>query len=278
MLRTTATLATLLMLLPGALRGRQSDQQRVPRPLIPEFLSGPRQAVTSASLLAVMRNPNAYGRGVEAELSIGTTLPVFLLAESSEGDPMVVGVEAAAFARFALQVLQREMVATDWFFAVPLVWHRKDGWLRFRFYHTSSHMGDEYARRFQDPGVNFSRDALEVIYFHSLGDPSGIYGGARYAYNVHPDKSKRWVLRGGGQVERTGEDLGFRPFLAADVEWDQDAGRSPRLEMRTGLRVRNVGILRGLRVSLTFLTGPSPLGQFNGKQTTQVGLTVQKIL
>jgi len=226
----------------------------------------------------VIRNPSAHGRGVEAEFSIGTALPMLSFPQPSEGGAIVVGLEAAVFARFALQVLQREMVATDWFFAVPCIWHRREGWLRFRFYHTSSHMGDEYARRFQDPGVDFSRDALEVLYFRTLLHHVGVYGGARYAYNVHPEASERWVLRAGGQMESPKDDASLRPFLAADVEWDQDAGKSPRLDVRTGVGLREVGILQALRVSLTFLTGPSPLGQFNGKRTTQVGLTVQKTL
>jgi hypothetical protein len=212
---------------------------------------------------------------VEAELSIGTRLPVFQFQGLSTGNPLVVGLEAAAFARFALQVLQRELVATDWFFAVPVVWHRRDGWFRFRFYHTSSHMGDEYARRFEDTGRDFSRDAAEVFYFHDVLSHMGVYGGARYAYNVHPNSSKRWVLRAGGQLQRPVENVIFRPFLATDVEWDQDAGESPRMEVRAGAELKNTGILQGLRLSLTFLTGPSPLGQFNGESATQVGLTLQ---
>jgi len=50
------------------------------------------------------------------------------------------------------------------------------------------------------------------------------------------------------------------------------------MEVRAGAKVKGIEILRLLRFSSIFLTGPSPLGQFDGKGTTQVGLTVQKIL
>jgi hypothetical protein len=51
------------------------------------------------------------------------------------------------------------------------------------------------------------------------------------------------------------------------------------MEVRAGAKAKVIGILRHLRFSSIFLTGPSPLlGQFNGKPTTQVGLTLQKIL
>ena len=86
------------------------------------------------------------------EVSIGTTLPILLLSDGLGSGPVVVSIEAAAFARFGLQVLERELIAADWIFAVPVVLHRDGGWFRFRYYHTSSHMGDEYARRFDDSG------------------------------------------------------------------------------------------------------------------------------
>ncbi len=261
------------------LAGGQEIEALLPeRALMPSLQAGPRDPSTSFSLLFVSGNPNAHGRGFEVEVSIGTSLPVMLLAGKPDEHPVVVGIEAAAFARFGLQVLERELIASDWVFAVPVVWHQDKGWFRVRYYHTSSHMGDEYARRFKDPGVNFARDAAEIFYFRSLLDRFGVYGGARYAYIVHPEDSKRWVLRAGGQVEAPEKDVTLRPFFAADVEWDQDAGRNPRLEVRAGVGFQKLGILQDLRLSLTFLTGPSPLGQFNGLITTQAGLTIQTIL
>ena len=61
------------------------------------------------------------------EVSIGTTLPVLLFPGKNGRGPLVVGIEAAVFARFGLQVLERELIASDWVFAVPVVWHRDRG-------------------------------------------------------------------------------------------------------------------------------------------------------
>ena len=201
------------------------------RSLFPELLAGPRDPATSFSVLGVTENPNAHGSGVEVEVSIGTALPVFLLFGKPGRTPVVAGIEAAVFARFGLQVLERELITTDWVFA-----------------------------------------------FRAISPRVGVYGGLRYAYIVHPEESKRWVMRAGAQAgaEETGST--FRPFLATDVEWDQDAGRSPRLEVRTGVWLKKVGIQQALRLSLTFPTGPSPLGQFHGRSTTQVGLSLQATL
>jgi hypothetical protein len=277
-LKTTALfLASTLVLLalgPGSSLGQEVRRLFPDRSLIPALLAGPRDPMSSFSPLLVSQNPNAHGEGAEVEVSIGTSIPVFLFPGKSGKRRLVVGIEAAAFARFGLQVLERELIATDWVFAVPIVLHRDGSWFRFRYYHTSSHMGDEYARRFDEPGINFARDAAEILSYHSITDRLGIYGGARYAYIVHPEESKRWVLRGGAQVEAQEKGRRFRPFMATDLEWDQDAGGT-RIEWQGGAWLPTVGGRRALRLAVVVLAGPSPLGQFNGLSTTQVGITLR---
>jgi len=237
-------------------------------------LGGSRDPGTAASLFYVSSNPDEHGAGVEAEVALGATLPVFLLSGSMDDDPVVVGLEAGVFARFGLQLLERELIATDWVFAVPLYWHRDWGWLRFRYYHSSSHMGDEYARRFQDWGVNFSRDAAEIMAFAPLGRRVGIYGGTRYAYNVHPEEARRWVLRAGAQFDGQESQGPFKPFLTCDLEWDQDAGGT-RMELTAGTWLPAVAGRRSVRLAILLFNGPSPLGQFNGLHTFHAGLTLQ---
>lgn len=276
--RTFLALVFLLSAPAGALRAQLLDRLFPPRSLMPELLAGSRDPVTSASILGVPRNPDAHGAGIETELSIGATLPVLLLKRPGAELPVVAGLEAGAFARFALQVLQRELVATDWIFAVPVIWHHRKGWTRVRFYHSSSHMGDEYNRRFGDPGVDFSRDGLEVLAFRRPGDAFGIWGGVRYGYNVKPEDDKRWVLRLGGQLESRPDEGPFLPFLAADAELDQEAGMQPRIELRVGAWLPKVANRRAIRISLVALTGPTPLGQFGFRPTTQIGLSLQGAL
>ncbi len=273
--RIVSILLAALSLLPPGASGQEGDRLFPPRSLMPTVLAGPREPVSSATLMGVFRNPNAHGPGVEAEVSLGLTFPVFLLAGTPEENPVVLGMEAAAFARFGLQVLERELVATDWLFAVPVVWHHDNGWTRLRFYHSSSHMGDEYARRFQEPGIDFSRDAAEVFLFRRPSPVMGGWVGARYGYNVHPQEDRRWVLRAGGQLEALPDAGRFLPFLAADIEWDQEADMRPRVEVQLGAWLPGQEGRRTVRVSLILLTGPSPLGQFRFRPTTQIGLSLR---
>ena len=273
-IRALATLVALALICgPRAAMGQHSARLFPDRSLMPTLLAGARDPGVSASLLAVTRNPNQNGNGVEAEVSLGTTIPLLLVAGESTRNPVVVGVEAAVFGRFGLQVLERELIASDWLFAIPLIWHRENGWMRLRYYHSSSHMGDEYTRRFGDPGINFARDAAELLVFYRPLPALGVYAGTRFAVNVHPEESKRWVVRTGGQIEAREKGGAFLPFAAADVEWDEEAGGRPRVEVRVGAWIPKVGSRRVLRFSLSLLTGPSPLGQFHGLSTTQFGMS-----
>jgi hypothetical protein len=243
-------------------------------PSFHRFLAGPRDPVSSANVLGVLHNPNQHGDGVEVEVSLGHALPVLLLNGGGE-NPVLVGIEAGAFARFGLQVLERELINTDWIFTVPALWPREWGWVRFRYYHASSHMGDEYARRFEDSGVNFSRDAADLFALYRATPLLEVYGGIRFGYNVHPEESGRWVLRGGVEVEAPEAGQSLLPYVAADLEWDEDTAPDARLDVRAGFWLPPVADERILQLALGFLTGPSPLGQFQLGSTTQISLTLQ---
>ena len=136
-------------------------------------------------------------------------------------------------------------------------------------------MGDEYARRFQNPGHNFSRDAAELFVFRRPREVMGVWAGVRYGYNVHPEEDERWVIRAGAQLEALPDRERFLPYLAADLEWDQEAGMRPRVEVRVGSWLPRVQGERRIRLSFVVLTGPTPLGQFGFRPITQVGVSLQ---
>lgn len=244
------------------------------RSLLPDLVAGPRDPASKALLLLTTDDPTAFGDGVGAEVAVGITLPVLLLAGETMEDALVVGVEAGAFARFTLQITERELVNTDWVFAVPIVWHRADHWLRLRYYHTSSHIGDEYSRRFEVPGDNFFRDAVDVLAFRDIRGRGGVYGGVGFAYNVRPEDSKRWTLRAGAQTGPPGVEVTWAPLVGVDVVLDQDTDWDPRIAVQAGFWLPLIRGRRAGRLVLELLTGPTPLGQFHGDKMTQFAFGV----
>lgn len=256
----------------GALAAQTPDWLFPERDLVPDLLAGPRDPVNKGQLLMVTDEPSAFGDGVSAEVAVGATLPVLLLAGTTGEDALVVAMEGAAFARFTPHVTILELVNTDWFFAAPIIWHRGRHWVRLRYVHTSSHLGDEYGRRFGQEGVNFSRDGAELLGRAQLLSTLGAYAGARYDVNVHPEESERWVARLGTELAPAGYGTTWRPYLACDLTMEKDVGWDPRLAVQIGLWLPPAAGGRSLRLALELLTGPSPLGQFQGRNTTQIGL------
>lgn len=238
--------------------------------LLPTLNSGARDPATQGQVVHTWDNPTAYGPGPAGEVAISAAVPVVRIAGSSTQDALVVGLEGAAFARFSFQVIERELVNTDWIFAAPLVWHRGEHWLRLRYYHTSSHLGDEYQRRFGPSSINFSRDGADVTGYARPLPGLGFYGLLFASVNSHPEEEWLWEGRGGIEYDPHHGRM-WRPFLTADIHVEEGTGWEPRVTLETGLWMPRIRT-RPLRLALELLHGPSPMGQFREHRAGQVAL------
>lgn len=239
------------------------------REYLPLLLAGSREPATLARLVVVSQNPNEFGNGVEGDVALGASLPVLRLAGGSPEHALVVGVQGGVFARFDMEVKERDLITTDWVFAVPFVLRRGGHWLRFRYFHMSSHLGDEYAERFNAERYDYTRDWAELLAFLRLGSGVGVYGSGGWAFNVDPNGAKRWRTRVGGEARGPRLSNAARLYGAVDVEMEQDNGWEPRMNLQTGVRLTTVGG-RDARIAVDVVTGPSPQGQFADAHTTFV--------
>ena len=240
------------------------------RALLPGLQAGPRDPVTQGQLVHDWHGPTAFGAGAAGEVSVSGSAAVLRLAGSGADDALVVGLEGAAFARFSFQVITRDLVNTDWIFAVPLVRHRGDDWYRLRYYHTSSHLGDEYQRRFGPSSVNFSRDGIDGTVYLGVGRGLGVYGLVYWSVNSHPEERDLWELRAGVELDPSSGGL-WQPFLTVDVHAEEGTGWDRRLTVQAGVWLPPVED-RPLRLALTGFVGPSPMGQFRERSEGHVGL------
>lgn len=240
------------------------------REMMPRLLGAPREPVTGAKFVWNNESPNEYGVGFDGEVAFGGTLPLYLLSGSDVQDALVIGVEAGVFGRFTLENNARELITTDWVFAVPVTVRRGGDWYQFRYHHLSGHLGDEYSARFDATAENFGRDALELTAFRRVAPGLGVYGGINWSYNVHPDNAERFILRTGLQVETPSDDGPILPYGAVDVQWEQDNAWEPRMNVQIGLRLPELEGRRLVRVAAEFFVGPSAQGQFHDEHVRQV--------
>jgi hypothetical protein len=252
--------------------GAQEFQRFFPgREYLPRLVAAPREPVTSVKLVVPVETPSRFGSALEGEADIGVSLPVVVLSGSSPDDAIVLGVEGGVFARFNLETQERDLITSDWVFTLPVVFLRDGHWLQVRYFHTSAHLGDEYAERFSVERIVYARDALEATFYLNPVSPLGVYGGARWGFRVDPPEHKRWAIRTGLEYEDPTVHT-IRSYGAVDVELDQQYSWRPRLNLQVGVRVYTPSNRRTVRMGLEFLTGPSPQGQFDGVRTTHIAI------
>jgi hypothetical protein len=243
------------------------------RALFPDLLADPRDPVTKGQLAYADPDPTLYGPGLSGDVAIAGLLPLLRLW-SREQRALLLGVEGAAFASFSLEVVTRELVNTDWVFAVPLVYRHGDHWVRLRYYHTSSHLGDEYQRRFGPSSMNFSRDGVDLVLYLRPGAPTlsriglGVYGGGLFSPNSHPEDGTVWRARLGAEAD-PGRGRPWTPFAAADFEREDGNPHGWRTTAQVGLWLLPVGG-RPVRLAVELGAGPSPMGQFTRRETRRI--------
>lgn len=239
--------------------------------LLPRLLAGPLEPTTSAHLVLPIRSPTRFGRILEGQAAFGASLAVLRLNGSGPHDIVLLGVGGGVIGRFNLETQERDIISSDWTFSLPLIVRRGGHWLRLQYFHTSAHLGDEYLVRFDADRVPYARDAAEGLAYLEASDAIGVYAGGRWAFRVDPPEHARFALRAGFQLDPL-DDEGLRPYLAVDIQGDQQQDWTPRLDARLGTWLTPPHTLPGVRVELGLLTGPPLQGQFWDGRTTTVSL------
>lgn len=260
------------LLTPPPLSGQEQSRFFPNQEYMTRVLAAPRTPVTSAKIVYNWDGPSEFGNTGEGEVALAASLPLYLIVGNNLDNGLVVGVEGAVFGRFTLTTITRDLITTDWIFALPFTWHFGKHWLQFGYHHTSAHIGDEYIARFDAVIGDYSRDVTDFTAFYQATESFGVYGGGNWAFNVHPTGARRLLVRAGAQAETQDSDRTFLPYSAADVQWEQNNAWEPRLNLQVGVKLPRVRGRRSLRLAMEFLAGPSPQGQFHAEHVRQLTL------
>lgn len=179
-----------------------------------------------------------------------------------------LGIQGGVFALFNLDEDSRDLVNTDYWIGLPLSF-RRDAWsFRTRFYHQSSHLGDEYILRYRPQRRNISYEALDFMAAHQW-DQLRIFGGGGYVVHSVQDQDP-WQVMYGAEYRRP-KTLGrLNLLLASFFKHTEDQSWSLKQSYRLGLTMgrgeREIGVL------LAYYSGNSPDGQFYEADLEYAGL------
>ena len=211
-----------------------------------------------------------------ASVGFGETFGLYRFFGTREGDGLQLGVEGALFAQFNLDASSYDLINADYTIGIPVTYRHGDNSFRFRMYHQSSHLGDEFLQSENSPErVNLSYEAIELIYSHEWRGWR-VYGGGEYLIHKEPSDLKpmgaHWGIeyRGSKPLVWKGRLIG-----GVDMKSFEEHNWSIDTSVKAGLEFGhpNPG-QRRLRLMAEWYKGFNPYGQFYNNSVEYYGLGV----
>lgn len=199
------------------------------------------------------------------------------------GQHWQVGVAAGVFSEFNMRSSTTDLLNTDYLIGLPVTYRRGSLATRFRVFHESSHLGDEYLVHTNAKRVDLTFQAVELL----VADEASrwrVYGGGAYVFAHSPADLKPGVVHGGVEYHqprallRLGRFATGRFLAGVDAKAMQEHKWQVGWSVVTGLELGEplVALGSGPRwsVLLKAYTGPAPYGEFYRDHVSSVGLGV----
>jgi hypothetical protein len=193
------------------------------------------------------------------------------------GEGVQLGVEAGVFAQFDLGAPSDDLVNADYVVGFPLTFRVRDFSGRFRVYHQSSHLGDEFLGRTEIVNAGLSFEAVEAIFSLEI-EAFRVYAGGEYLLSgAEPDTLDPMVAHAGLEL-RVGPVRGARLVAALDVKSSEQRDWDPAYSARAGVEIAYGRSPdhppRLLSIVGEYYDGPSPYGQFFLEETRFYGVGI----
>jgi hypothetical protein len=196
-------------------------------------------------------------------------------------DGVQISLLTGVFSQFNLDEPNAELINTDFNVGVPVTWRLENWSARVRFYHQSSHVGDEFL--LNNPGfnvVNYNYEEIEGILSYDYKWVRG-YAGGGYLVHVEPDTIDRNRMQWGFDVRvpsiasklgRTFERMIVTPVLAVDFKALEELDWIINTNLLAGMEFSRPGSIRRFRVMFNYYHGFNPYGQFISQKIESLGI------
>jgi hypothetical protein len=237
------------------------------------LLADPKQAQFFASIDSFKTSGERY---TMASVGFGETFGLYRFFGNREGDGLQLSVEGALFAQFNLNTPSYDLINADYTIGIPVTYRYGDNSLRFRIYHQSSHLGDEFLQSLNPPErVNLSYEAIDLIYSREWRGWR-VYGGGEYLIHKEPANLKPMSAHWG--IEYRGSKpfvWSGRPIVGADMKSLEEHDWAINTSIKAGLEFGhpNPG-QRRLRVMAEWYKGFDPRGQFYKNKVEYYGMGI----
>ncbi|MCX5787240.1 MAG: DUF1207 domain-containing protein [Elusimicrobia bacterium] len=174
--------------------------------------------------------------------------------------------------RFNLSTERNSLEVTDFSFTLPLdiVLEPNNRVLRLAYWHTSSHLGDDFIGRVNPPLQKRAYDAFKGMLSYTPSDWLRVYGGGSYAFNQ--------INLGGRGALQCGAELMSRRFwginhlfLAQDLQSQERVAWNPSYNIRGGLKWFDARRIGAASLFVEYFTGHPYYLQFQQQRESHWG-------
>ena len=245
--------------------------------LFKPLIADPRWPHFSASYRHYTGTP---GSRDTAAVTFGETIPLYRdnIGGKGEWGQWETGAQAGVFSVFDLDSASYDLINTDFFVAGFVGYRLGDVSALGRFFHQSSHLGDELLLRATHPNrINLSYEGLDAKLSYDL--PLGLrpYVGGGYLIDVDPSNLGRGFAQVGGEFRSPWAlwQGRLRPVAGIDLQFKEENEWHPDFSLRAGLQFENVSVFgRNLQLLMEYYNGRSFEGQFFKEAVEYLGIGV----
>jgi hypothetical protein len=219
--------------------------------------------------------------GNAAIASLGETFSLLRGPVGEKGGAWEVGIQAGVFSLFDLDAPSSDLVNTDYIVGLPFAYRARNFSALARFYHQSSHLGDEFLIDNRVERVNLSYEAADLRLSYEVTDWLRLYGGGGYIVRGDPSDLKPWSTQVGFELRSPHAYFGgtLRPVGALDIQYREQNDWHTDLSVRAGVQLEKVAIFdRRVQLLLEYFNGYSPNGQFYRDKIEYIGLGIHLYL
>lgn len=163
--RHLAVAVVLAASAPGTAAGQQRLFPDVPGFELPE--ASPRVHGLVGRVFSARLGDSQFGREPEAEVGLGENFPVLALRRGPR--PISLGFGAQVYGRFSLADARSALISNDWVVGLNTTAELGRWSLTAEVLHESSHLGDEYADRFQASRLDWTREVASGWVSYTTG-------------------------------------------------------------------------------------------------------------
>jgi Protein of unknown function (DUF1207) len=206
-----------------------------------------------------------------AAVGFGENFGLARVLGERDGEGLQIGISGGLLAQFDLDAPSSDLINADYIIGLPITYRRGDWSSRFRIYHQSSHLGDEFLLRVRPERINLSFESAELLVSYD-SEPWRGYVGGEYLLEREPDL-KRASLHAGLEYYANRRLGGARMIGGLDLKSFAQNDWSLDLSIKAGFEFGQPGPGgRSLRLVAEGFRGFSPHGQFFDERISYYGL------